>query len=191
MSENKGVKNTGPGTINISGSAIGDHPRVTNFTGVTTSEQELLRSVREYVAADPVERERDIFLSYATADRVLALDLCHELEKLGADVWVDEFSLGLGQNIARAIDRGIACSRIGVVLVTPTVIEGRPWVEREFSALLDGKETVIPVLHEITSAELRAYSPLLHLQKGLSTEGRAVDEIAKLIFGTLNRTRKS
>lgn len=190
MSENRGVKNTGSGTINISGSAVGDHSRVTNLTGVTPWEQALLRSVREHVAADPVERERDIFLSHATADLALALDLRRELERLGADVWVDEFNLGLGQNIVRAIDRGIARSRVGVVLVTRTVIEGRPWVEREFSALLDGKETVIPILHEVTLAQLRAYSPLLHLQKGLSTEGRTVDEIADLIFGTLNRARK-
>ena len=94
--------------------------------------------------------------------------------------------MGLGQNIARAIDRGIACSRIGVVLVTPTAIAGRPWVEKEFSALLDGKETVIPILHEVTLAQLQAYSPLLHLQKGLNTTDRTVEEIAKLIVSTLN-----
>jgi hypothetical protein len=94
--------------------------------------------------------------------------------------------LGLGQNIARAIDRGIACSRIGVVLVTPTAIAGRPWVEKEFSALLDGKEAVIPILHAVTLAQLQAYSPLLHLQKGLNTTDRTVEEIAKLIVSTLN-----
>jgi hypothetical protein len=70
--------------------------------------------------------------------------------------------------------------------VTPTVIAGRPWVEKEFSALLNGKKRVIPILHEVTLAELRAYSPLLHLNKGLKTaDYRGVDEIAKLIFGTL------
>jgi TIR domain len=189
MPENKGVMNTGPGTINISRSAVGDQSRVTNFTGVTTSEQALLKSVREHVAADPIEREHDIFLSHATADLALARALHHALEELGADVWVDEFSLGLGQNIARAIDRGIACSRIGVVLVTPTVIAGRPWVEKEFSALLDGKEAVIPILHEVTLEQLHAYSPLLHLQKGLNTTDRTVEEIAKLIVSTLNRSR--
>jgi TIR domain-containing protein len=111
-------------------------------------------------------------------------------KSFGADVWVDEFSLGLGQNIARAIDRGIACSRIGVVLVTPTVIAGRSWVEKEFSALLDGKETVIPILHEVTLEQLQEYSPLLHLQKGLSTAGHTVEEIARLIASTLHRARR-
>ncbi len=196
MSENYGVMNIGDNygmtnmnigdgnTINSSGDPImGYQPRVIR---VTTSEQELLKSVREHVAADPAEREHDIFLSHATADCARARNLRHALEKLGADVWIDESNLGLGRNIARAIDRGISRSRIGVVLVTPTVIAGRPWVERELSALLDGKEMVIPILHKVTLAQLQAYSPLLHLQKGLSTKGRTVDEIAKLIVSALN-----
>ena len=150
------------------------------------SDLALLKSVREHVAADPVEREHDIFLSHATADLALARALHHALKELGADVWIDDFSLRLGQNIVRAIDRGIASSRIGVVLVTPTVIAGRPWVEKEFSALLNDKKTVIPILHEVTLAELQTYSPLLHLNKGLSTaDYRSVGEIAELIVSTL------
>jgi membrane protein YdbS with pleckstrin-like domain len=69
-----------------------------------------LTSVQKDVAADPVEREHDIFLSHAAADLALALALNHALKELGADVWIDEFNLGLGQNIVRTIDRGIASS---------------------------------------------------------------------------------
>jgi len=50
---------------------------------------------------------------------------------------------------------------MGVVLVTPTVITGRFWVEKEFSALRNSKETVIPVLYDVSWIELEAYSPLL------------------------------
>ncbi|MGH3978956.1 MAG: toll/interleukin-1 receptor domain-containing protein [Pseudonocardiaceae bacterium] len=184
MSENYGMLNIGHGGTNIVGGGLntGYQP-----IRVTTSERALLTSVREHVAADPVERAHDIFLSHASADLVIARFLRDELEKLGADVWVDEFSLGLGQNIVLAIDRGIARSRIGVVLVTPTVLAGRPWVEKEFSALLDSKEMVIPVLHKVTLMELRQYSPLLHLKKGLNTADHTVEEIAKLIVSALGR----
>jgi hypothetical protein len=150
------------------------------------SDLALLKSVREHASADPVEREHDIFLSHATADLALARALYHALRGLGADVWIDDFSLKLGQNIVRAIDRGISGSRIGVVLVTPTVIAGRPWMEKELSALLNDKETVIPILHEVTLAQLQEYSPLLHLKKGLSTADRSVDDIARLIVSTLD-----
>ncbi len=41
------------------------------------------------------------------------------------------------------------------------------------------------MLHEISWSELAAYSPLLHLSKGLSTADRTIQEIAVLIAGTL------
>jgi hypothetical protein len=186
MSDNSGVMNTGSGgTINIGNrNVFGYQPHVTHVT-LTTSENALLESVREHVAADQVEREHDIFLSHASVDREPAQILLHALKKLGVDVWIDEFSLKYGRSFVRAIDRGIALSRIGVVLVTPTVITGRPWVEKEFSALLADKETVIPILHGVTNAELRRYSPLLHVKKGLSTADHNFEEIANLIVGTL------
>jgi hypothetical protein len=186
MPDNSGVMNTGSGgTINIGNrNVFGYQPRVTHVT-LTTSEHALLESVREHVAADQVEREHDIFLSHASVDLEPARILLHALKKLGVDVWVDEFSLRHGRSFVRAIDRGIASSRIGVVLVTPTVIAGRPWVEKEFSALLADKETVIPILHGVTNTELRRYSPLLHVKKGLSTADHNFEEIAKLIVGAL------
>ncbi len=63
------------------------------------------------MAADPVGRAHDIFLSHATADLDLARGLHDALEELGAEVWMDDFSIKLGQNIVRTIDRGISLSR--------------------------------------------------------------------------------
>lgn len=92
---------------------------------VSVPERALLDSVREHVAVDLIERPHDIFLSHATADLPLARALHDELEALDAEVWMDDFSIKLGQNIIRAIDRGISLSHVGVVLVTPAVIAGR------------------------------------------------------------------
>jgi len=152
---------------------------------VSVDEDALLTSVRVCVADVPVEREHDVFLSHASLDTDVARELHDELEALGADVWMDDFSIKLGQDFARAIDCGIASARVGVVLVTPAVLVGRYWVEKEFSALLNSKDTVIPLLHEVTWGELAAYSPLLHLNKGLTTEDRTIAEIAALIAQTL------
>jgi len=152
---------------------------------VSMDEDALLTSVHRYVTDDPVEREHDVFLSHASRDADVARELHDELEALGADIWMDDFSIKLGQNFVRAIDRGIASARVGVVLVTPSVIAGRYWVEKEFSALLNSKETVIPVLHGVSWRDLASYSPLLHLNKGLTTENRTIEEIAALIAKTL------
>jgi hypothetical protein len=189
MPENYGMMNIGPGGTNTVGGDFNTGYRPTVIR-VTTSERALLRSVRQHVAADPVKREYDIFLSHATTDPYARI-LCHAMEELGATVWFDESCLELGENFVLAIDRGIARSRIGVILVTPTVITGRPWVEEEFSALLNNQEKVIPVLHEVTWTELQKYSRLLHLRNGLSTADRTIEEIAKLIVSALNGVARS
>lgn len=152
---------------------------------VSASEQSLLTSVREHVATDPVTREHDAFLAHATADLGLASALYNELVTLGVEVWMDDFSIKFGQNFVREIDMGIASARVGVVLVTPAVIAGRYWVEQEFSALLNSKQTVIPVLHGVTWSQLATYSPLLHLKKGLTTADKTIEEMALLIAQTL------
>jgi hypothetical protein len=196
MSENYGMMNIGPGGTNTVGGDFntGYQPTIIRVTtsnvSATGSEQELLRSVRQHVAADLIKREYDIFLSHATADPY-ARTLCHALEELGAKVWFDESCLKLGENFALAIDQGITRSRIGVILVTRTVLAGRPWVDNEFSALIDSKDKVIPILHEVTWEELRNYSLLLHLRNGLSTANRTVEEIAKLIVSALNGMTRS
>jgi len=79
---------------------------------VSISERTFLDSVAEYVAADPIERENDVFLSHATADLALAHALHDELAVLGADVWIDDFSIRLDGMEVRAgapltCDRGL------------------------------------------------------------------------------------
>ena len=150
------------------------------------SDQALLRTVREQVAADPVQRQHDVFLSHAGSDLATARELYASLVELGAEVWMDDFSIKLGQNIIREIDHGIASSQVGVVLVTPAVLAGRYWVEQEFTALLNSLAKVIPVLHEVTWTELAGYSPLLTVKKGISTEEHTIEEIAEMIFSTLD-----
>lgn len=153
---------------------------------VSPSDQALLRTVREQVAADPVQRQHDVFLSHAGSDLATARELYASLVELGAEVWMDDFSIKLGQNIIREIDHGIASSQVGVVLVTPAVLAGRYWVEQEFTALLNSLAKVIPVLHEVTWTELAGYSPLLTVKKGISTEEHTIEEIAEMIFSTLD-----
>jgi hypothetical protein len=152
---------------------------------LSPSDQALLRTVREQVAADPVQREHDVFLSHAGPDLSTAQQLYASLVEHGAEVWMDDFSIKLGQNIIREIDLGIASSQVGVVLVTPAVLAGRYWVEQEFTALLNSKAKVIPVLHEVTWTELANYSPILTVKKGLSTEEHTIEEIAEMIVSTL------
>lgn len=148
-------------------------------------EERLLEDVRAAVVADPVARKHDVFLSHAAPDSELAGELHAELAARGLDVWFDGAELRLGRSLTRQIDRGIAAARVGVILVTRALLDGRYWTELEMGALISGRRRVIPVLDGVTFSDLTTYSPLLADLVGLTTETHGVGEIAEQIAAAL------
>jgi hypothetical protein len=98
-------------------------------------------------------------------------------------VWFSENDIGLGEPFLRAIDKGLAKSRIGVVLVTPALLKRLPAVgvaDKELSVLL-AREQLVPIVHNTTYDALREVSPMLASRNGLDTkEMPMVDVAAKL-----------
>lgn len=101
---------------------------------------------------------RDVFLCHAWDDRKEAAKELHDLlESHGVSVWFSEKDVSLGVPLLRAIDKGLANSRVGIVLVTPALLRRLPAegiVDKELSALLPG-ERLIPIVHETTYEALR------------------------------------
>ena len=127
---------------------------------------------------------RDVFLCHAWDDRQGAAKELHDLlESRGVRVWFSEKDVGLGVPLLRAIDKGLANSRIGIVLVTPALLLRLPKegiADKELSALLAG-DRLVPIVHNTTYEALREVSPLLASRSGLSTvEGPMADVAAKL-----------
>lgn len=84
-----------------------------------------LTPVRNAVETKAAEQPdlRDVFLCHAWDDRQGAAKQLHDLlEAAGVKVWFSEKDLGLGVPMMRAIDKGLAASRIGLVLVTPALL---------------------------------------------------------------------
>jgi hypothetical protein len=130
-------------------------------------------------AAD--DREWDIFLSYARIDGAgVAGSLRDHLDSLGARVWFDELTIVPGQSQSRQMDIGLQKARVGVVLLTPAYVAGRFWTERELGALL-GKGTLIPVLDDVTFAEVKEYSGILPDLAGFETVRDTVEVIAQKV----------
>ena len=80
----------------------------------------------------------------------------------------------------REIDKGLAKSYAGIVLVTPAFlkrVENEGVAEKELSALL-AKDRLIPIVHDTTYDALRDVSPLLGSRSGLDTNEDSMDEIA-------------
>lgn len=150
---------------------------------LTEVEGSLLDRVRHEVEDDPVVREHDVFLSHTSDpdDVATAESLYQELTARGLDVWFDGAELRLGESIARQIDRGIAKSKVGLVLITPAFLKGRMWTDKELGALISVGRRVIPVVDGTTIAELAEYSPLLADSAGLTTDSKSHAEIAEAV----------
>lgn len=145
----------------------------------------------EVVALTPIRKSvenlakqpdlRDVFLCHAWDDRQGAAKELHDLlESRGVKVWFSEKDVGLGVPLLRAIDKGLANSRIGIVLVTPALLRRLPTegiADRELSALLAG-ERLIPIVHDTTYEALREVSPLLASRSGLSTVEEPMANVA-------------
>ena len=101
----------------------------------------------------------------------------------GVSVWFSEKDVLLGAPLLREIDKGLAKSRVGIVLVTPALLRrlaGEGIADKELSALLV-RDQLVPIIHNTTYEDLREVSPLLASRSGLSTgEDSMADIAAKL-----------
>ncbi len=62
----------------------------------------------------------DAFISHASEDKAeVVLPLATELRKYGLRIWLDNFSLKIGDSLREKIDEGLAESRFGVVILSP------------------------------------------------------------------------
>lgn len=145
----------------------------------------MLEPIRKTVERRASKPElRDVFLCHAWNDRKLAAKQLHDfLESSGVAVWFSEKDIALGTTFMRQIDKGLAASRIGIVLVTPELLESiknEGVAEKELSALL-AQDALIPIAHNTTFDDIREVSPLLGSRNGLDTAEESMAEVAAKI----------
>jgi hypothetical protein len=174
------------GSINSGGgSSRSSKPRWSNSSsGVyyTPAEIRTLTPVRENIEKRATIPDlRDIFLCHAWDDRKGAAKELHDLlEENGVSVWFSEKDVLLGSSLLREIDKGLANSKVGIVLVTPSFIErvkNEGIAEKELSALL-ARDLLVPIVHQTTFERLREVSPLLGSRSGLDTNEESMNKIA-------------
>ncbi len=148
----------------------------------TPSEIRTLTPVRENIEKrSDLPDLRDVFLCHAWDDRKDAAKELHDmLVSKGVSVWFSEKDVLLGSSLLREIDKGLAKSRVGIVLVTPLFlkrIKGEGIADKELSALL-ARDLLVPIVHNTTFDDLREVSPLLGSRSGLSTIEDSMEEVA-------------
>lgn len=147
----------------------------------TAAEVRELEPVRENVEKQASLDLRDVFLCHAWDDRQGAAKELHDLlEARGVKVWFSEKDIALGTPFLREIDKGLAKSRVGIVLVTPNFlkrIKGESIADKELSVLLH-RGQLVPIIHGTTFEALREESPMLASRNGLNTTDDTMAEVA-------------
>ena len=128
----------------------------------------------------------DVFISHASEDKdEVVTPLAAALRAGGLSVWYDDFELKIGDSLRRNIDRGIASSRFGIVVLSRDFFR-KGWPNYELDRLVtksvDGDQRILPIWHDITKDEVVSYSPSLADKIARNTTTQTVEEIADEII---------
>lgn len=148
----------------------------------TTEEVRTLTPIRETVEKrSSLPDLRDIFLCHAWDDRQgAAKELYDSLVSRGVSVWFSENDIALGEPFMRAIDKGLVKSRVGIVLVTPAMLQRLPTggvADKELSVLLR-RDQLVPIMHGTTYEALGKVSLMLASRNGLDTAESSMEIVA-------------
>jgi hypothetical protein len=136
--------------------------------------------------------EWDVFISHASEDKGdFVRTLAEGLRGHGLRVWYDEFTLTIGDSLRQSIDRGLARSRYGIVVISPNFLQKR-WPQKELDGLVarevggDSVKVILPVWHNIDAAEIRAYSPTL-ADRLATSSAKGLEEVTRELLEAIHK----
>lgn len=135
----------------------------------------------------------DVFISHAWEDKEeIARPLAEALRRKGLRVWYDEFALSLGDSLRRSIDRGLAQSKYGVVILSPHFF-AKEWPQKELDGLaareVSGEKVILPIWHNITADQIGAYLPTLADRVAVSSD-RGLEHVVEELLRVIKPTPK-
>jgi len=139
---------------------------------------------------EPIVRKYDVFISHASEDKEeVVRPLAQSLQAMGLKVWYDEFELRIGDSLRQKIDRGLANSRFGIVVLSKNFIR-KGWTNYELDGIItksiNGQQIMLPIWHKITKQEVIDYSPSMADKVARNTATYTIDEIAEEITEVIN-----
>lgn len=124
----------------------------------------------------------DVFISHASEDKdAVVRPLAKALVEAGLKVWFDEFELRIGDSLRRTIDKGLANSRFGIVVLSQHFFD-KGWANYELDGLVTrtvtGEQVLLPIWHNVSKDEVMRFSPSLADKLARSTATHTINEIA-------------
>ena len=143
--------------------------------------------VRESIPS-PIEsggETHDLFVSHASEDKDdFVRPLANALIQQGLNVWYDEMTLRIGDSLRQKIDKGLANSKVGLVVLSPSFIK-KGWTNYELDGIVtktvSGEQVLLPIWHNITKQQVVDFSPSLADKVARSTATHTIEEIAQEI----------
>ena len=134
------------------------------------------------------EHVYDAFICYASEDKdTVVQSLAQALVDTGLRIWYDELSLKLGDSLRQSIERGLAQSRYGIVIISPHFFE-KDWPQVELNGLfakeITGEKVIIPIWFNIEHADIVKKSPIMadkHAARISDGMDRVIEQILDLI----------
>jgi len=117
----------------------------------------------------------DVFICHASEDKDdFVRPLAEQLRKSHLEVWYDEFSLRVGDSLRESIDKGLAKSRFGMVVLSPAFFK-KKWPKRELNGLVAREmseltDVILPVWHNVSQADVIKFSPPLADKKAVESK---------------------
>lgn len=167
--------------------------------------QESLRIIQSRALASLALREEEVqetvktydaFISHASEDKdSLVRPLAEKLGDAGFSIWFDEMELTVGDSLRRSIDRGLAASRFGIVVLSPSFL-AKNWPRYELDGLVareiqGGAKVILPLWHKVSKDEILEYSPPLADKVALNTATHSTEQLVVELARVLRHTTRT
>lgn len=113
------------------------------------------------------------FISHDSKDKdSLVRDLAMQMTKLKCSVWYDEYSLSVGDSLRASIEKGLKEAKKCIIVLSPNFFSNTGWGKTEFNSiftreLIERKNVILPVWHNVGPSEVYSYCPSLADRVGL------------------------
>jgi TIR domain len=163
--------------------------RTENHRSASSQPRKPEASIKKYRKKRTTKKKRktrDVFICHASEDKdSFVRPLAEALRAEGLRVWYDEFTLRVGDGLRRSIDKGLAASKFGAVVVSPSFFK-KQWPQRELDGLvareIDDRRVILPVWHNVSLAEVRERSITLADRIAANSEEGIQAVVAKLLL---------
>jgi hypothetical protein len=115
-------------------------------------------------------------------------ELATQLQRMIFSVWYDEYSLKPGDSLRAGIEKGLKECKKVVLVLSPNFFTNEGWTKAEFDSvftreILEKKNVMIPIWHNVTKEQVYDYSPRLLDKVGIPSSLGVEDVARRVLLG--------